>query len=150
MKFNLLLLILTTLTTVTLSQLPDGIYIIQSAKNEEFWTAKYPNIILGQSPGLGWKLNKLPDGNYLIFDRISNLAVQFNGPYRPLILAPKDENNVTQKWKIKSVGERTFICSEAFIPTMCATTPLSGEEVIASIEMIGSPLQEWRFLTLDP
>ncbi|GBC10707.1 hypothetical protein RclHR1_09840003 [Rhizophagus clarus] len=92
MKFNSLLLILTTLTAVALSQqLP---YLIQSVFTGGFLieNTEEPSINLGRSGvhGSDWVVTKRPNGNYLILDKSRELAVQFVGVERQITLKPKD------------------------------------------------------------
>ncbi|GBB92859.1 hypothetical protein RclHR1_02070002 [Rhizophagus clarus] len=135
MRFNILLLLLTTLTTVTISQsLPDKL-LIQSAETHEFWAISGSDVVLSQSPNVEWVIW----GDLISPVNDPGLAVQLNGPGKPLTITPRN-SNPNQRWVIKPNGPTgTYICP--FIQPVICAKPENGK-VIGSDKTSG----EWYLI----
>jgi hypothetical protein len=137
MKFNLLLLLLTTLTAVALSQQISGLKKIYSSPTNLFWALENSSVILDPQ-GVNWTIDSRDKGSFIT---IGDKAVQYNGPDSPLIIEYYDESP-TQRWLIGN--ETDLICSSQQ-HDMCATaiSAIRGWIVIASFIDPDNPLQKW-------
>ncbi|GBC05813.1 hypothetical protein RclHR1_06430014 [Rhizophagus clarus] len=147
MKFNLLLLILTTFTAVALSQqLPPSTYLIQSVITGGPWIEN-TGISLGQpdAHGSDWVVTELSSGNYLILDKSGKLAVQFEGVNKQVTLKPRN-GSIAQEWIISSTESGIYICSGK-VPIECIT-PYPTPNIVNLITSPKVPiaLQMWEFI----
>ncbi|CAB4493374.1 hypothetical protein RhiirA1_443954 [Rhizophagus irregularis] len=142
MKFNLFLLLLTTLTSVVLSQhhIIPGQSIIQLLGRDLYWDVNdgvvlYPG---GVNPAR-WIIQPLPKGNFIKY--INGGFVQYNGDSKQL--------NITDSgspWLFEpSAEEPCFICSREN-QTECATAVETNNNgwVVKAEQKHSSPYQLWR------
>jgi len=140
MKFNLLLLLLTTFIAVVSSQIaqvPTPMQI-QSATTGLFWALDGDNIV-AKPQGTNWIIHPYAEGSFISPVGISGKSIQYNGDDRRLTIAENNSTSFDQRWIFLWIfnpgqyQEKTpvAICSSQD-PYMCAT--ISGVDVVADPE----------------
>ncbi|GBB84087.1 hypothetical protein RclHR1_10710006 [Rhizophagus clarus] len=150
MKFNLILLLLTTLTAVVLSQNIPGQTIIQLFEHDFYWGLNGTEVVLhpGGIEAIRWTIVPYAEGNFINYN---DKSVQYNGDFKPLTIENGTES-LDQRWIIEPnnvPGIPSLICSSQ-VSGVCATAVDKDGEwvVIAAPRSFINPLQRWILYSL--
>ncbi|GBB84088.1 hypothetical protein RclHR1_10710007 [Rhizophagus clarus] len=145
MKFNLFLLLLTTLTSVVLSQNIPGQTIIQLSEHDLYWGLNDTEVVLypGGIEATRWTIVPYAEGSFINYN---DKSIQNDGGFKQLTIADGGTESLTQRWIFEPSlpGIPCIICSSKD-KNMCATAVEEGGNwiVIAEPRDLNNPLQSW-------
>ncbi|GBB85877.1 hypothetical protein RclHR1_12320004 [Rhizophagus clarus] len=153
MKFNLFLLLLTTLITVALSTTNKitGNKKIQSVGKGRFWgiNGKDVSLLTSSSNDHCWEIVRRSKDEYTIFtSKDRKDAVQYDGFSSTFKIAKYNSTSLAQRWIIGSTDNVEYYILTSEKPSVAATAFLRwwGWSVSGFTYIAHNPYQKWRFL----